>query len=121
MKGPDGFGETGPRSTRNLAASPGRKMPAGTPALLTGYAVRGIGPGSLVPQWPQFDQIGSTAWPHCGHVGFSDVPQLGQKANFDKTLVLQCGQVLGIGSRRMKYKMTPIASGRKIASSVHIT
>jgi hypothetical protein len=66
------------------------------------YAVRGVGLGSLVPQWAQFCQRSSTASPQFGHVGFTEVPQFGQKANFAITFVLQCGQVVGRRSRRMK-------------------
>lgn len=85
------------------------------------HAVRGVIPGSFEPQFPQFDHVSSTGFPHCGHIGFRDVPQFGQNVYFDRTFDLHEGQVTGGGSRRMKYRIMPIPSGMKIASSVHIT
>src|SRR5271155_1099936 len=85
------------------------------------YVVRGVGLGNFVPQWAQFCQRTSTGWPQCGQVGFTEVPQFGQNANFANTFVPHCGQVVGSLSRRMKYRIMPMASGRKMASSVHMT
>jgi ABC-type antimicrobial peptide transport system permease subunit len=87
-----------------------------------GFCVaRVAGSGSWCPQYAQFAQVGSTALSHFGHVGCSKVPQRGQNGNFAFSTCPQPGHVFGSGSRRMKYKIIPIAWGTKIASSVHIT
>ena len=77
--------------------------------------------GSCCPQYAQFAQVGSTGLSHFGHVGCSKVPQCGQNGNFAFSTCPQPGHGFGRGSRRMKYKIIPIALGTKVASSVHIT
>src|ERR1700734_3750856 len=87
-----------------------------------GFCVaRVAGSGSCCPQYAQFAQVGSTGLSHFGHVGCSKVPQRGQNGNFAFSTCPQPGQGFGRGSRRMKYKIIPIALGMKIESSVHIT
>ena len=83
-----------------------------------GFCVaRVAGSGSCCPQYAQFAQVGSTGLSHFGHVGCSKVPQRGQNGNFAFSTCPQPGHVIGRGSRRMKYKIIPIAWGTKIASS----
>ena len=77
--------------------------------------------GSCCPQCAQFAQVASTGLSHFRHGGCSKVPQRGQNGNFAFSICPQPGHGFGRGSRRMKYKIIPIALGTKIASSVHIT
>jgi hypothetical protein len=85
-------------------------------------AADGAAPGaSDAPQREQLRQPGSTACRHWGQAVRTAVPQLAQKAWPFRASVAQDGQGTGIGSRRMKYRMTPTAEGTKTARSVHIT
>src|SRR5689334_452728 len=84
-----------------------------------GFCVaRVAGSGSCCPQYAQFAQVGSTGLSHFGHVGCSKVPQRGQKGNLAFSICPQPGHGFGRRSRRMKYKIIPIALGMKIACSV---
>src|SRR5947199_9350793 len=78
---------------------------------------RNAGSGRCCPQYAQFAQVNSTGLSHLGHVECSKVPQRGQNGNFAFSTCPQPGHGFGSGSRKMKYRITPIALGMKIASS----
>ena len=79
------------------------------------------GSGERVPQRGQTRHPASIGCRHCGHAGRTAAPQLEQNAWPFRAGVAQAGHGTGTGSRRMKYRMIPIAFGMKIASSVHST
>ena len=76
---------------------------------------------SAAPQRAQFRQPVSIGCRHCGQAVRTAAPQPAQKAWPFLAGVPHAGHGTGIGSRRMKYRMIPIAFGMKIASSVHST
>jgi hypothetical protein len=111
------------RRKRNQSISDRKPREAARRHVATeGFCVaRVAGSGSCCPQYAQFARVGSTGLSHFGHVGCSKVPQREQNGNFAFSICPQPGHGFGRGSRRMKYKIIPIAFGMKIASSVHIT
>ena len=76
---------------------------------------------SAAPHRAQLRQPGSIGWRHWGQAARTAAPQPAQKAWPFLAGVPHAEHGTGIGSRRMKNRMIPIAFGMKIASRVHRT